>query len=120
MDIHIGHDDGSIFVVERIALGDAIGPDGIHYGVIATKHNKVWPGTKSEVTFAVERYQMVNGVERPVETWGFFQEEDCYLFLTSRGRIKIDVWDRDGVKESVLRDGLKVPSGMVSREQYEV
>jgi hypothetical protein len=110
-----GRDDGSIFVVDRVALGEAVGVDGTRYGVIATKHNKDWPGTGSPVTFAVERYAVQDGALVPVEAWGFFKEEECYLFLTSRGKVKNTVYDRNGEAGISIRQGLKVPEGLVSR-----
>lgn len=100
-------------VIERIALGEARTADGRHYGVIACRHDREWPGTESAVTFAVEEYQHRNGCYGIVQAWGFFVEADAWNFIASDRMIVITVYDLRGETTTEYRRGLGLGDGAV-------
>ena len=101
-------------IVEVIEIGDAIPPKPLfidatgkptmegagtlidRFGVIATRHNRNWPGTDSPVTFAVEGYGWKDRFYGVVFMWGFFDEQSCYDFLNGQGQRQYPVWDQYG------------------------
>lgn len=100
------------WVTERVGLGSAIDPvTGWVWSVTATKHNRVWPGTDSPWTFAVEG--AYDGKMR--RAVGFFTEADCWVYLTTAGHMEADVFSLHGDRETVRREGLRIPDAYVRR-----
>lgn len=102
-------------VIERIALGEARTADGRHYGVIACRHDRDWPGTASPITFAVEEYRHRNGCYGVVRAWGFHCEENAWHFLTSDGYIRVTTYDLMGRETIDIRLGLGISDGSICR-----
>jgi hypothetical protein len=121
-----------IGVVEVISIGEAIPlipvsdyhmNQGVfepyrtiyHYNVVAIRHNMNWPGTDSPITFAVEGVGQQGPFYGVIQMWGFFQEEECYQFLTDVGERKYQAWDRNGNVEYDTRKGRGLSDAMVRR-----
>lgn len=100
------------FVVESVGLGEAFDPRGGRWSVEATRHNRCWPGTDSPWTFACHRR---DDKGRIVYSAGWFSEQDCWLYLTSRGTVAGTVYNRQGEPETVERRGIGIPDAYVSR-----
>lgn len=95
-------------IVGVIEIGEAIPPKPIEYidrgityrldkfGVVATPHNRNWPGTDSPITFAVEGYGFKDNFYGVLYMWGFFDEQSCYDFLNGIGPKQYPVYDRFG------------------------
>lgn len=98
-------------VVDRVELGTAYNVEGGYWRVMATGHNREWPGSGDRMSFACERVE--NGTV--VEAVGFFSEEDCWNFLTGYGPKEYEVYETDGSTSKVVRDGRRIPDGLVKR-----
>jgi len=98
-----------------IVLGRALWL-GVPYLVVATRLDRPWPGTDRDVTFAVQKlHQNPAGVWESHTSWGFFEERECWEFLTGRDSIRFQVWDLNGVPSIEWRQCLGVPEGATDR-----
>lgn len=112
-DIQIGDQGGRPLVIDRTHLGSAIDPfTGLIYRVVATRHDKDWPGTDSPVTFAVERQNHKGQQDYSV---GFFSELECWQYLTRMGWIEVEYPDSDGRMIRDRRKCLGIPDAYVRK-----
>lgn len=100
-------------VIVRTDLGGAIDPfTGYRYRVVATKHDRDWPGTKSVFTFSVER---TNHQGRQDQAVGFFSELECWQYLTGSGQMAVEYPDLDGRPVRDVRRCLGIPDAYVRK-----
>lgn len=94
----------------------------VQYLVVATQLDRPWPGTDRTVTFAVQRLHLsAGGRYESVESWGFFEEQDCYKFLTEKKQRRFTVWDLHGKEgPSEWRRGRGLPDAAIDRLPEEV
>ncbi len=94
----------------------------VQYLVVATPLDRPWPGTDRTVTFAVQRLALSPGGRyESVESWGFFEERDCYRFLTGKNEKFYPVWDLLGnAGMSEARRGRGLPDAAIDRMPEEV
>ena len=94
----------------------------VQYLIVATPLDRPWPGTDRTVTFAVQRLALSPGGRyESVESWGFFEETDCYLFLTGKKSHRYVVWNLRGDTElTEPRRGLALPDAAIDRMPEEV
>lgn len=113
-----------IGIVGLIELGKVNPPHAVarydrvfeEFRVVATKHNMNWPGTEQDTLFAVEGYGWHQSSYQVIYMWGFFNETDCYDFLTGQGKKQYPVWDRFGVPGmSEPRERLHFPDSWIRR-----
>lgn len=94
----------------------------VQYLVVATPLDRPWPGTDRTVTFAVQRLALSPGGRyESVESWGFFEENDCYGFLTGKKEKRYKVWNLLGIEEwSEERRGPMLSDAAIDRMPEEV
>ena len=94
----------------------------VQYLVVATQLDRPWPGTDRTVTFAVQRLALSPGGRyESVESWGFFEETDCYLFLTGKKSHRYVVWNLRGDTElTEPRRGRGLPDAAIDRMPEKV
>lgn len=109
-----------IEAVENIELARAVLPGGEVFAVVATRHNETWPGTESEITFAVIRYALHMGSMTAVESVGFFSEKDAMTFLTGKREKEYTIYERNGEENTVVRKGWGVPAAYIQKDVPEI
>lgn len=94
----------------------------VQYLVVATQLDRPWPGTDRTVTFAVQRLALSPGGRyESVESWGYFEEQDCYGFLTGKKGKRYKVWNLLGEEEwTEVRRGRGLPDAAIDRMPEEV
>ena len=107
-------------VGDRIVLGKADdyrnGGAGV-WLVCAQQLDRPWPGTDQTVTFSAERQErQPNGTYGTTYAVGAFSEEDCWLYLTKRGKFAVTVYSLRGESSEEVRQGLGIPDGMCERD----